>query len=241
VRPYSLLSRQTVAGFLTALLMAAAPVACRKPAKPSEEYAQAHKRFGKLYGEKGDDAFLDPELAQVESLLDQVPADSLDAPAAQELRKRIQAGKQQAQAEEKAREDAMAKAREPGQVPSGFGSEPGPAASAPSDSEPTDEASDAGTEAPDAGGGVPGVGTPEAQLASSGCFQKGEPLEVKGRGRRDRWELADRPACRQQYASLQDQVLIIEEGKVLAQVPRSAIQALPTDGGTGGPATDAGR
>jgi hypothetical protein len=223
-------------GLLTALLVAAAPVACRKPAKPSEEYAQAHKRFGKLYGEKGDDAFLDPELAQVESLLAQVPADSLDAAAAQELRNRIQAGKQQAQAQQKAREEAMANARGPGPGSSSFGSDPGPAPAS-SDSEPADEA-DAGTEAPDAGGAV-GVGTPEAQLASSGCFQKGEPLEVRGRGRRDRWELADRPACRQQYASLQDQVLIIEEGKVLAQVPRSALQAIPVDGGTG--PTDAGR
>lgn len=218
-------------GLLTALLVAAAPVACRKPAKPSEEYAQAHKRFGKLYGEKGDDAFLDPELAQVESLLAQVPADSLDAAAAQQLRSRIQAGKQQAQAQQNAKDEAMAKAREPGPGSSSFGSDPGPAPAS-SDSEPADEGTDAGTEAPDAGGAL-GVGTPEAQLASSGCFQKGEPLEVRGRGRRDRWELADRPACRQQYASLQDQVLIIEEGKVLAQVPRSALQAIPVDGGTG--------
>ena len=239
MRPYSLLSSRTLAGLLTALLVVAAPVACRKPAKPSEAYAQAHTRFGKLYAEKGDDAFRDPELAQVEALLDQVPADSLDAPAAKELRTRIQTGKQQAQDQEKAKADAMAQARQPGQMPPGFntGSSPSPA---PSAAEPADEAPDTGAAGTDAGIGVPGVGTPEAQLTSSGCFQKGEPLEVKGRGRRDRWELADRPACRQQYASLQDQVLIIEEGKVLAQVPRSAIQAIPVDGGTGGP-TDGGR
>jgi hypothetical protein len=239
VRPYSLLSSRTLAGLLTAFLVAAAPVACRKPAKPSEAYAQAHTRFGKLYAEKGDGAFLDPELAQVEDLLSQVPADSLDAPAAQALRTRIQTGKQQAEAQEKAKTDAMAQARQPGQMPPGFntGSSPSPA---PSAAEPADEAPETGTAEADAGTGVPGVGAPEAVLASSGCFQKGEPLEVKGRGRRDRWELADRPACRQQYASLQDQVLIIEEGKVLAQVPRSAIQAIPVDGGTGGP-RDGGR
>jgi hypothetical protein len=82
-----------------------------------------------------------------------------------------------------------------------------------------------------------------AQLTTgfSGCFQKGEPLEVRGRGTRDRWELADRAACRQQYASLQDQVLIIEDGKVLGMAPKSAIQALPANGGTGGPPTDGGR
>lgn len=236
MRPYTLLSSRTLVGLLMALLVVAAPVACRKPAKPSEAYTQAHTRFGKLYGEKGDDAFLDPEISQVEALLDQVPADSLDAKSAQELRTRIQTGKQQAEAQQKAKDDALAQARTPGQMPAGFNSTPsGPA---PEPSEAPDEAPAA---SPDAGtAGVPGIGTPEAQLASSGCFQKGEPLEVKGRGRRDRWELADRAACRQQYASLQDQVLIIEDGKVLAQVPRSAIQAIPVDGGTGGP-TDGGR
>ncbi|HYO74137.1 MAG TPA: hypothetical protein VEU33_49505 [Archangium sp.] len=240
MRPYSPFSSRFFVGLLTALLVVAAPVACRKPARPSEAYTQAHMRFGKLYGEKGDDAFLDPELAQVESLLDQVPEDSLDAPSAKELRARIQTGKQQAAAQKKAREDAMAKAREQGPASGGFGSDTGSSpAPGSSDSEPAEEASDGGTDDANAGSGVPGVGTPEAQLASSGCFQKGEALEVKGRGRRERWELADRPACRQQYASLQDQVLIIEEGKVLAQVPRSALQAIPVDGGTGTP--DAGR
>jgi hypothetical protein len=226
------------AGLLMALLLAAAPVACRKPAKPSEAYAQAHTLFGKLYAEKGDDAFLDPELAQVESLLAQVPPDSLDAPAANDLRTRIQAGKQQAQAREKAKAEALAQARQPGQMPSGFGSGP---STAPSTPETPEEPADAGTDGGMAG--APGIGTPVSQLASgfSGCFQKGEPLEVKGRGTRDRWELADRAACRQQYAQLQDQVMIIEDGKVLGMVPKSAIQELPADGGTGRPATDGGR
>ncbi len=208
-----------------------APVACRKPAQPSEAYTQAHTRFGKLYGEKGDDAFLAPELAEVESLLAQVPADSLDAPAAQELRARIQTGKQQAQAREKARNDALANARTPGEVPAGFGT----ASGTPPPPAPTEEVPEAQAEAQDAGtGGMPGIGTPVAQLASgfSGCFQKGEQIDVKGRGLRDRWELQDRAACRQQYAPLQEQVLIIEEGKVLALVSKSAIQAIPVDGGT---------
>jgi hypothetical protein len=219
VRTYSFL--------LMALLMAAAPLACRKPAQPSEAYSQAHLRFSKLYGAKGDAAFLEPEMAEVEALLGQVPADSMDAAAAGELRARIQAGRQQAEAQARAQEEARTKAREQGQLPAGFGS-------APSTPEPAtgEELADAGTD--DGTGGVPGIGTPAAQLASgfSGCFRKGEQLEVRGRGLRERWELADRAACRQQYGSLQDQVLIIEDGKVLALAPKSSIQALPTDGGT---------
>ena len=215
-------------GLLMALLLAAAPVACRKPAKPSEEYTQAHTRFSKLYAQKGDDAFLAPEMAEVESLLARVPPDSMDAPAANELRARIQTGRQQAQAREKAKKDALAKLHAPGEQPAGFNTAP---SSAPT---PSEEPTDAGTDAGVAG--VPGIGTPVAQLASgfSGCFQKGEPLEVRGRGLRERWELADLAACRQQYGSLQDQVLIVEDGKVLAQVSKSSIQELATDGGPGG-------
>ncbi len=217
-------------GLLTALLVMAAPVACRKPAQPSEAYTQAHTLFGKLYGARGDEAFLDPQMDQVEALLSQVPPDSLDAQAANDLRARIQTGKQQAQAREKARNDALADARTPEAMPSGFGSAPEPAPSA-----PTEEAPEAQAEPPDAGtGGGPGIGTPVTQLASgfSGCFQKGEQIDVKGRGLRDRWELQDRAACRQQYGALQGQVLIIEEGKVLALVSKSAIQVIPVDGGT---------
>jgi hypothetical protein len=232
VRTYTPVSGRILTGLLTALLVVAAPVACRKPAQPSEAYTQAHTLFGKLYGARGDEAFLDPQMDQVESLLSQVPSDSLDAPAAHDLRARIQAGKQQAQAREKAKNDALASARTPTNVPPGFGSSSEQAPPAPT---PSEEAPEAQAEPPDAGtGGMPGIGTPVAQLASgfSGCFQKGEQIDVKGRGLRDRWELQDRAACRQQYASLQEQVLIIEEGKVLALVSKSAIQAIPVDGGT---------
>jgi len=233
VRTHTSLRGWKLTGLLTALLLTATPVACRKPAQPSEEYTQARTRFSKLYAEKGDSAFLAPEMAEVDSLLARVPADSMDAPAAQELRVRIQTGRQQILTQEKAKNDVLARLRASSESPADFNTAP---RSAPPSSEPTGEpateATDAGT---DAGtGGVPGIGTPVTQLASgfSGCFQKREPLEVRGRGLRDRWELADRAACRQQYASLQDQALIVEEGKVLALVSKSAIQALPSDGGS---------
>jgi hypothetical protein len=232
VRTHTPVSGRILTGLLAALLVMAAPVACRKPAQPSEAYTQAHTLFGKLYGARGDEAFLDPQMDQVESLLSQVPSDSLDAQAAGELRARIQTGKQQAQAREKARNDALASARTPGEVPAGFGTA---SSGTPPPPAPTEETPEAQAEEQDAGtGGMPGIGTPVAQLASgfSSCFQKGEQIDVKGRGLRDRWELQDRAACRQQYAPLQEQVLIIEEGKVLALVSKSAIQAIPVDGGT---------
>ncbi|MFY0576866.1 hypothetical protein ACN28S_23325 [Cystobacter fuscus] len=53
--------------------------------------------------------------------------------------------------------------------------------------------------------------------------------------------MSDSKACREQFAALQDQVLIIEEGKVLGPASKKSLQAIPTDGGTPGPAADAGR
>jgi hypothetical protein len=241
MRTYSPCVGRTFAALLTALLLAA-PVACRKPAQPSEAYVEAQTRFGKLYATKGDDAFVDPELTAIEGLLAQVPANSLDAAAANALRARIQEGKQQASSRQRALEEVRSRASEPTRMPAeGYGStRPSPSAGPPP-GEPAAEPEDAGTDAGTTG--APGIGTPAKELASgfSGCFKQGESLQVQGRGLRDRWELADNTACRQEYAALQDQVLIIEDGKVLALAPRKSIQAVPTDGGTGGPAADAGR
>ncbi|EPX56669.1 hypothetical protein D187_008011 [Cystobacter fuscus DSM 2262] len=239
MRTYSPRVGRTFAALLIALLLAA-PAGCRKPAQPSEAYVEAQTRFGKLYAARGDDAFVDPELAAIEGLLAQVPTNSLDAPAANELRARIEEGKQQARSRQRALDEVRGRASQPAQMPAeGYGG----TRSFPS-SQPTEaaEAEDAGTDAGTAGG-APGVGTPATELASgfSGCFKQGESLQVQGRGQRDRWDLSDSPACRQQFAALQDQVLIIEEGKVLALVPKQSLQAIPTDGGTPSPAADAGR
>ena len=229
-------SSRTLPGLLTALLLVAVPLACHKPAKPSEEYTQAHTRFGKLYAEKGDESFLDPQMDQVEALLARVPPDSLDVVAANELRSRIQAGKAQAIAQQKARDAALASARTPSAPPSGFNT---PLPSAPSRPPPDSAPADAGTDA-GSGAGRPEVGTPVSQLANgfNGCFQQGESLNVQGHGLRDRWELADRAECRQRYGSLQDQVLLIEDDKVLGMAPRASIQRVGADGGA--PSGDGG-
>jgi len=227
-----------LAGLLTAVLLASSLAACRKPAKPSEAYFEAQSRFGKLYAAKGDDAFADPELASIETLLTQVPPDSLDAASARELSKRIEDGKQRARSQQRAQEDALASARKPGQMPLGF-AEPsgGPSRPTPPPAPEVDAGTDAGT-----GGGTPGIGTSVAELSSgfSGCFKQGESLQVQGRGIRESWELADRAVCRQQYASLQDRLMVIENGKVLGLAPKSSLQAISADGGTS-PAGDAGR
>lgn len=231
-------SSRTLTGFLMALLWVAVSVACHKPAKPSDEYVQAHTIFNKLYAEKDIEAFVDPRMDQVEALLARVPADSLDAAAANELRARIQTGKQQALAQQKSKADALASARQPSAVSMGNFNTP----STPPQPPPASETPDAGTDAGTGAEGSPGIGTPAAKLASgfNGCFQQGESLDVQGHGLRDRWEMVDRADCRRRYASLQGQVLIIEDGKVLGMAPTASIQRVGSDGGSPGTPPDGG-
>lgn len=206
---------------LLVMLLCVGAAACRKPAEPSELYTRAHTRFSKLYAEKGTEAFLDPAMGEIESQLSNVPAESLDAQAAKELIARIAKGRADAEAERKAREEAVAKA---GEVPSvRFDPEPSGAAAAP---QPT------GVQVPH-----PGTAVSELQTGFSGCFQKQkDQVNVMGRGLRDVWELSARPECRQEYASVQEALFIIEEDKVLATAPRSALREMPAEGNKPGPA-----
>lgn len=209
-------------GLLVVLLCVGA-AACRKPAQPSELYTRAHDGFSKLYGEKGNEAFLDPEMDKIEAQLQRVPADSLDAEAAKELLARIAKGRASVEADRRAREEAAAKA---GEVPS-VNFDPPPSGEAPP---PPTEVQ------------VPYVGmaVSELQTGFSGCFQKmKEQVEVAGRGLRDVWELSSKPECRQEYASVQDVLFIIEEDKVMNTAPRSNLRQLPAQGSKPGSATGA--
>ncbi|MBN1205026.1 MAG: hypothetical protein JXB05_08905 [Myxococcaceae bacterium] len=221
-------------GLVFTVLIALAPAACRKEAAaPSEAYEQAHKRFSKLYAQKLDGAFLAPEMDEIEAQLEQVPADSLDAQSARELKQRITEGRARAQANQQAQEDALAAARavDPSAlqpVPT-RPTEPTPAPAGPRD---------AGTSA--AG---PVEGTPASELTAGylGCFQRGKTVNVDGRGPRESWEMSDRARCSQSFPRFVGQVVLIEDGKVLTVLPKSAFRMtwqLP-DGGTVG--ADGGR
>lgn len=227
-------------GITTALLLALAPAGCRRDSGPSAEYEEAARRFRTLYAQKLDEAYLDPQLGEIEAQLQRVPADSLDAEGARELLQRIKEGRERMEQEAEAREEAVANARE---LPPGTGF-PSASPSAPPEPEPEEAAPDAGL--PDAGSTGPQTGTPASELVAGfrGCFRRGPSIEVEGRGMRDTWELADRTACRLEYPSHQGTILLIEEGRVLSLLPRSALQTvtLTADGGRAPqPAADAGR
>ena len=221
-------------GLAITLLIALAPAACRKdPGPPSQDYEQARERFNKLYGQKLDEAFVDPAMDEIEAQLQLVPADSMDAQPARELLQRIQQGRERMEANQQEKEDAIASAREVQDFPT-RPSEPGQ----PATPEPTEEPSpsagppDAG---PPAGAGpVAGSSASELSYGYQRCFRRAEPINVDGRGQREAWELEGRLACRQAYPSFAEQVLLIEDGKVMTVLPKSAIRVtfVGPDGGT---------
>lgn len=226
-------------GILCAVLLALAPTACRNRPQPSPDYEQAARRFGELYAQKLDGAYLDPQVGQIEAQLQRVPEDSLDAVAARELLQRIQQGRARMQQAAQAQSDAVASARQPTQ-----GSAYVPPPSTPEAPRPA-QATDAGPG--DAGVSGPQGGTLASELVSGfrGCFQRGPPIEVQGRGMRETWALvSDRTACRLEYPGHMDVVLLVEEGRVLTLLPKSAVQTVTvtTDGGAAPPpAADGGR
>jgi hypothetical protein len=229
-----------LAGLVSTLLIALVVAACPgKEAGPlSEKYEEAHTRFSKVYAQKLDQAFLDPEMEEIEALLAQVPPDSSDAPSAKELQQRITEGRARMEAARQETEDAIASAR---QVET-FPTTPTPAA----DPEPEPEAPatvpvDAGT--PDAGrtaGPVPGTPASELSAGFQGCFRRGQPVNVTGTGSRDTYEMERRASCELAYPSFAGQLLVIEDGRVLAVLPKSAVRVNYV-GPDGGVVPDAGR
>lgn len=213
----------------TILLAAALALAgCRKP-QPSPEFAQANELHSRLYAAQLDDAYLDPEMSQVEELLGEVPSSSSDFAAARELAAHIESERARVEAERQARQEAIAEALRP--TPFAFSDSPAPS---PPQAAPAAEEPDAGAAQP-----LPGMTRAEFVGRFSGCFRTRDPIEVEGRGRLETWELKDIANCRDRHPGFSAQYVLVEGGQVHALVARRdvAIELRFPDGGL----ADAGR
>jgi hypothetical protein len=212
-------------GLASTVLLALAPVGCgKKSGPPSADYEQAHTRFSKLYAQQLDGAFGDPEMDEIEALLAKVPPDSMDASSARELQQRIQAGRAKLEKQRQEQEASIAAAHETDSFP--------PTPSEPEPPPPPPPAPQ------DAGPNIQGPvrGSPASELTAGylGCFQRMKPITVTGRGQRDAWEMSERSRCSQQFPSFVGQVVIVEDDKVFAVLPKSAVTITfeTKDGGT---------
>lgn len=192
---------------------------CVKKSQPSEQYAQAHQLFSKLYAAQLDDAFGDPAMTQVDALLRQVPQDSSDWRAAKELAHRIEEGRKRLQEGEAARKSAAAQATTP--VPYQRMTPEAPAQSA-------------AAAAPDAGSSQPGPHMALAEFTArfSGCFQQGEKINVVGKGMFDTWELKDIANCRDRHPGFDQLYVLTGASEVFMTVAKNLVHYEVGDAGS---------
>jgi hypothetical protein len=192
---------------------------CSRRSQPSEQYAQAHQLFSKLYAAQLDDAYGDPAMVQVDALLRQVSQDSSDWRAAKELTHRIEEGRKRLQEAEAARKSAAAQASAP--VPYQRMTPESPAQSA-------------AAAAADAGASQPGPHMALSEFTSrfSGCFQQGERINVVGKGMFDTWELKDIANCRDRHPGFDQLYVLTGTSEVFMTVAKNLVHYEVGDAGT---------
>jgi hypothetical protein len=187
--------------------------------KPSPEYAEAASRHRQLVELEGSAAYGLPAMDEVVALLARVPEDSADKAKADALRAEVARRKAEVEAEEAARQQAIADALKPPSYER-LGDEAFPDAGA-----PTPPPAEANPQP------VPRMPLRELESRFSGCFQKAEPIVVTGRGQRDTWELKNIANCRDRHPGFDKQIIIIEGDAILSLVDKAAVRLEVPDAG----------
>jgi hypothetical protein len=184
------------------VLLAGVLAACSRP-EPSPDYASAREKHAALLAARPGDAAGTAEMAEVLRLLEAVPEQSADAPAARELRDRLVAEREAFLEEASRREVLLAKA----------GEAPAWTLSA--------EAAAPATRI------APGMTAGEFAALHGSCFERrpGEYRLDAGAGNPSRsvesWAVNGEEECREKYASHLDQLILIGDGAILAVRPAS--------------------
>ena len=217
-----------MARFLVVLLLIGAALGCGRHRGPSKAYSEAKALFDTVVSQKGEEAFDDARIGDVERLLGEVPSQSVDAPYAAELKQQIADGKVQA-AERKRQMEAMKSAPAAPALDPWANWKPAPA-----EKPAAEEPPDAGAPHP-----VPGMTVEELKARFSDCFSFKQNIGIPEHGRHDVWSMSSSEACRKAHPGQEDQLLVIDEpGKtIMGTAPVSAIQTryLRADGGEAPP------
>jgi hypothetical protein len=195
---------------------------CRKQG-PSAEYAEAERKFSRLYSEKLEEAYADPQLSEIEALLTKVHPDSPDHPKAAALQAKITQGKADLQAELQRRDQAAtAESAAPAWTGSSDTFEPPP--------------TDAARSPPDAGSTTAawaGMTVAEMRKNIGACLTAGEPIEVAGQpGPKATFEIADTSACKTKFPGQDAFLFVVDGDKVLGLARKANVERVPVDGGS---------
>jgi hypothetical protein len=222
-------SRIAAASSRFAACALALAVACaRYSGAPDPNFAKARELYQQLYAAELDEAYGDPRMDEVVSLLHLVRTRSVDAPSAQALLHAIENGRQEL-AKIHAERDKLTKAA-------------AEIVAARTDIDPTHV-----LEQPDAGPVQDpyGTGATIAQINkdSGGCLVSGEPFHEIGTNRTGTlYRLAPNPACKDRLPGFVGQVVMMTDGRIYRRVQESQVPrpASAPDAGVAAQTPDAG-
>jgi hypothetical protein len=183
-------------------LLTIALAGCRSRS-PDPNFQQANAIYQQLYATQLDDAYGDPKMDEVVSLLHKVSSRSMDAERAEALLRIIQQGredlkKQQAEREKMA--DAAAQSLASSHVD-------------------IDPAKILASREPDAGTAVdpfgPGATVADLNAKSGGCLVDNEPFTEQGTGVTGTvYRVAPSETCRSKLPGLNGQIVLVVNGKI---------------------------
>ncbi|MGA9525086.1 MAG: hypothetical protein WBV82_26740 [Myxococcaceae bacterium] len=210
-------SKNMKAVVAVALLAGGLGVGCVEEGEPSPAYSQAQKDFNALYGREMEEAYLLPEMAEIEKLLESVPKESSDHQRAAEQLKRIRSGQERVQAQKAEREAELSAALAPSKDFEFSGAkEEAPAAAA----------VDAGVAVP-----VEGMKLAEFNARFGTCFASGKPVLLNNQGMRPTWSLMDQPDCREKFSGFADKILVGQDDALYVIADKSKVEIRVVDGG----------
>ena len=214
MRPFSL--------FMTVVLVFA--VGCKPSKKKSVDYAQAIELHALLVAERGDEAYFDEQMQEVEGLLAKVTDDYWEHPAALKLASKIKNERARIKSEQSAREEMARKAKEP--VAFQFSpSNTKPASALPPKAAPPESVVGPQPET--------GMSMKDFQGRFSGCFSSWQTIEVRGQGPMEGFELKDIANCRDRHPGFVGKVVLARGDQIYSFIERASVhteQRLP-DGG----------
>lgn len=185
---------------------------------PSEAYKKASNAYVALLDKDGPTAvFTDPGIPQIQALLAQVPANSVDIEAARSLQKTLTDGIAAAEKAARAHDAAVAEVAKPAVIDTAPAGEPPPPIAAP-------VAPAAAPKAPVAGAGPhPGMSAADFQSKFGDCFSPEAQFTDDTGHAGEAYALA--PSCAGTYAAMANQLVLVSGDKVLSIVPRSTIKS----------------
>jgi len=202
---------------LATAALAALAIACAKP-QPSPEFQRARERFSEVVKRFPGDAYATPEMDEVLSILDAVPASSADAEAALALRQRILAERREVAEQQARREKLLESAGSPSSSSlAGTASTP--------DGGPRDGETAAQGAARVERGSALAAGARLADLQAEGeCFAPRTDVQVAGgkpgAGAPEQvWALKGSEACKERFPEAVGQFLVFSGGGLTGVAP----------------------